>query len=95
MRGLIFSLALCLGAGEALAQRPSTLDMTCADVQAFIASNGAVVMSTGQYTYDRYVATRAQCLPGDVMRNRWVPAADTPECKLRVCVPRPPRPSRR
>ena len=48
-------------------------------------------MSTGQYTYDRFVANRGQCMLGDVMDHKWVPAADTPECRLRVCVPRPPR----
>lgn len=94
MRRTALSLILCLAAGETLAQRPSTLGMSCADVQAFITAQGAVVMSTGQYTYDRYVANRAQCFPGDIMDNRWVPTADTPECRVRVCVPRPPRPNR-
>ena len=92
MRRLTVFLILFLVASQAQAQRPSTLDMTCAEAQSFIAANGAVVMSTGEHTYDRFVAHRGHCLPGEFMDYKWVPAADTPQCRLRNCEPDWPLP---
>ena len=87
MRRFLLSLALSLVAGTATAQRPSTLGMSCAQAQALVAQSGAIVLSTGQHTYDRFVAHRGQCLPGEFYDREWVPAADTPQCRLHVCRP--------
>ena len=87
MRRFVLSLALFLIADTALAQRPSTLGMSCAEAQAVVAQAGAIVLSTGQHTYDRFVAHRGFCLPGEFMDRDWVPTADTPQCRLRVCRP--------
>jgi hypothetical protein len=92
MRTLTLSLMLGLAAGPALAQRSSTLGMTCAEAQSFVATNGAVVMSTGQFTYDRFVAHRGYCLAGEFIDYKWVPAADTPQCQMRICEPDWPLP---
>lgn len=83
MRMLVFALAFSLVAGHALAQRPSTLAMSCRQVQTLVAQNGAAVLSTGQHTYDRFVAHRGYCLPGEFFDYEWIPAADG-QCRLQV-----------
>lgn len=60
--------------------------MTCSQVQSMIERNGAVVLSTGQYTFDRYVYTRNFCQHGEVTRNQWVPTKDVARCRVRVCI---------
>lgn len=46
----------------ALAQgRPDARSMTCGQVQSLIAQRGAVVITTGPHTYDRFVAGRRWC----------------------------------
>lgn len=89
MRRLAFLLALSLLPNAVLAQRPSTLNMSCAEVQATVARAGAIVLSTGRNTYNRYVANRGQCLWGEFMDYEWVPTADG-RCRLQVCLPEPP-----
>jgi hypothetical protein len=84
MRRFVLSLTLSLLAGTALAQRPSTLGMSCGEAQALVAQAGAIVLSTGQHTYDRYVAHFGYCLPGEFLEREWVPTADG-QCRLRVC----------
>jgi len=41
--------------------------MTCAQAQALVTTTGAIVMSTGQYTYERFVAHRGFCRHGEVL----------------------------
>jgi hypothetical protein len=48
-------------AGAAAQGRPDSRQMSCAQVQNLIVQNGAVVLTTGQFTYDRYVASRQFC----------------------------------
>jgi len=55
---LAFAAALSVPAS---AQRPDARNMTCQQVNDMIASSGAVVLTTGQYTYDRYVADGRFC----------------------------------
>lgn len=57
--GLAAVLAATM-AGTALA-RPDTRAMTCAQTQATIERNGAIVLTTGRHTYDRFVGSRAMC----------------------------------
>lgn len=45
----------------ASAQRPDARTMSCQQVNDLIASRGAAVLTTGQYTYDRYVASGRYC----------------------------------
>lgn len=56
MRSAII-LVVLLSAAPSYAQRPSTLSMSCAEAQGVVASQGAIVLSTGRHTYDRFVAT--------------------------------------
>lgn len=71
---------------DAQSRRPDTRAMSCSQVQSLIKQNGAVVMSTGQYTFDRYVYTKNFCQHGEVARNQWVPTKDVKRCRVRVCI---------
>jgi hypothetical protein len=55
---LALTVALSVAAS---AQRPDARTMTCQQVHDLIASRGAVVLTTGQHTYDRYVASGRYC----------------------------------
>lgn len=55
---LVFAAAFSVPAS---AQRPDARSMTCEQVNNLILGNGAVVLTTGQYTYDRYVADGRFC----------------------------------
>lgn len=92
MRRLFFALAYFLTISAAAAQaRPSTLDMTCRQAEALVASRGAIVLSTGPYTYDRYVVDGRFCMLGEFLRAQWVPTRDTPQCPIGyVCTSNPP-----
>lgn len=79
---LIFILAF-----PALAQaRPDARTMTCGEVRALIRDHGAVVITTGRYTYKRFVYHRGFCLYSERIGHEWIATSDTPECRLRVCV---------
>jgi len=79
---IAFCLLAVLAAGPALAQRPSTLGMSCSEAQNVVASRGAIVLSTGQYTYDRFVAAPGFCSLGEWARPATAPTADTRSCRL-------------
>jgi hypothetical protein len=88
-RSLLLVLAALL-AGTSVAQaRPSTLDMSCAEAAATVASYGAAVLSTGEYTYNRFVAHSGFCLPGERAVPALAPTFDTEYCPLGyTCEPR-------
>lgn len=73
---------LGLMAGEALAARPDTRAMTCAQARGLIAQYGSLVMTTGQYTYDRIVHNRGFCGPGQDTQWLTAPTLDTPSCRV-------------
>ncbi len=86
MRSLIIAAALIAGATAAVA-RPDTLRMTCNQARAVVASQGAAVLGSGPNIYDRYVADRRFCPPGDVARASYVQTIDAPYCPVGgVCV---------
>jgi len=75
----VCAIALAFVSTAAFA-RPSTLAMTCAQAQNMVASQGAVVMSTGAHTYDRFVAS-----PGFCEFNEWAYTASAPTKDRRNC----------
>lgn len=80
-RGRLILLAGLLAATPALAQeRPSSTAMTCAQAAGLVRARGAVVLGTGGFTYDRYVANQGFCLPTDYAENAFVPTRDVPQC---------------
>ena len=82
MKTFLLSLAVALAAtSTAAAQpRPSSVQMSCRQAAGLVASQGALVLGTGGFTYDRFVADRRFCLRTEVTEAAWVPTADTPQC---------------
>jgi hypothetical protein len=79
MKTLIITVALVTTATSAMA-RPSTVAMSCRQAGGLVATAGAIVLGTGGYTYDRFVAHRGYCLRTEIDEPAYVPAADTPQC---------------
>ena len=79
-RPLIALLAFVLmGTGLAHA-RPQSPARSCAANRQSVLANGAVVLGTGGYTYDRFVRDRSFCQFDEIADPAWVPARDTPQC---------------
>ena len=76
----LFAATLAAGLQSAHAQRADTRSFTCASAWAFVQSRGAVVMSTGNYTYDRLVSQRRYCQMDEVLQRHYAQTADSPRC---------------
>lgn len=80
----LLTLALGLGllqmAAPAEAARPDLRRMSCAQAQAMVAQRGAVVMTTGRYTYKRFVAGIRWCDRWETIRPAVATTRDTPQC---------------
>lgn len=72
--------ALVAVAPQTALARPDTRAMTCAQAQALVKQQGAVVMSTGTYTYQRFVSTRAYCERFEITWPLYAPTRDNPQC---------------
>ena len=84
-----FTLAFAFLASPADAQRPFVPAMTCAQAAGLVRSAGAIVLSTGRYTYDRFVAEDGYCLPEDVAKPAFERTLDNPSCLIGYyCAPR-------
>jgi len=76
MRSLVLLIAT-----EAWSQgRPVSTALTCSGAAALVVSQGAVVLGTGTYTYDRYVSGPNYCVRGEPTEPAWVPTLDNPQC---------------
>jgi hypothetical protein len=82
MPRLLLTLALSMLACAAMAARPSTLDMTCNQARNFVASHGAVVMSTGPFTFERFVAHAGHCMWDEYAARVWAPTRDASQCRV-------------
>ncbi|MDB5640949.1 MAG: hypothetical protein JWN07_266 [Hyphomicrobiales bacterium] len=60
--------------------RPDTMRMSCAASADIVQRAGAVVLHSGPNIYDRYVSAQNFCSREEIMRPRWVPAADNAQC---------------
>jgi hypothetical protein len=91
-RSSLFLVIMALPSAGAFAQsKPLTFGMSCSEAKFLVTSRGAIVLSTGQYAYDRYVSSQASCLSGQFTRPAWVPTADAPQCFVGyTCVDSPP-----
>jgi hypothetical protein len=93
MRRLAILIAALLLAGEASAiERYQTTSMSCARVQAALNSDGQAILrypapdNPSLVLFDRFVRDRAFCSASQRADLRSVPAADTPNCRVRKCV---------
>ena len=81
MRKLTICILL-LSLADIAHARPDVRTMTCAQASALVRQYGAVVLTTGRYTYDRYVARQAYCERPFVILRAWVATADTKQCNI-------------
>ena len=78
----ILAATLLLAATPAEAQRPDLRAMSCPQAQALVASRGAVVMTTGQFTFERFVAHRGFCQREEKTRRAWATTGDGVRCNI-------------
>jgi hypothetical protein len=81
-RSLLTALAVLLAGTSIAAARPSTVNMSCAQAAATVASRGAVVLGTGGPTFDRFVAHGGFCQRDEYTEIATVPTADTGSCNI-------------
>lgn len=89
MRHLTFYIVLLILAGPALAARPDVRKMTCQQVQQMVLERGAVVATTGKYTYQRFVSDYLYCDYWEWATPVRVKTKDTSKCRLYICEQRP------
>ena len=85
--GARLGLATCvflIAAGAAQA-RPDVRTMSCAQAQQTVYQYGAAVMTTGQYTFQRFVAGGGYCHPHQWSAPFWAATKDTKRCPLLIC----------
>lgn len=83
MRRLSGSLvALLVLAGPVLAARPDVRKMTCDQARSLVLQRGAVVMTTGQYTYKRFVSRQSYCDYWERAASAWTATRDDPQCRI-------------
>jgi hypothetical protein len=81
-RTIVFLALLGMAATAQAQPRVSTLNLSCRQGRAVVMSQGAVVLSTGPNTYDRFVSSPAFCAPGETTELVWVRTADTAQCPI-------------
>jgi hypothetical protein len=83
MKRFVLALALLASVSDARAQqRPFAPSLPCRQVQQIVSANGAVVISTGQFTYDRYVSGAGFCQINESIEPAWIATRDTPQCPV-------------
>ena len=91
-RGAIAAFFLLVSSPAFAISRYDPTEMPCATVQELVGREGEVVLRYGSSSilglpvYDRYVAERAWCGPGEVTRTTGVPSADQKYCPVKKCV---------
>lgn len=76
---LLASLLLSLATPSMAQARPDSLATRCADLQALVRREGAVVIGTGPNLYDRFVADPGYCA-SQRSEPAWIPARDVKQC---------------
>ncbi|MBJ3774124.1 hypothetical protein [Acuticoccus mangrovi] len=91
-RGALAGLAVAVTVGALTATaapaaaRPDTRTMTCAEANALVRREGQVVMTTGTYTYRRFVANVGYCDRWQGIKPEYAPSRDNPKCVMHsVC----------
>jgi len=70
------------GAAEAANRRPDLRQMTCAQAQNLVRQHGAVVFTTGQYTYSMFVSNISYCDRNQTLFTQYGQTRDTPRCPV-------------
>jgi hypothetical protein len=80
----ITTLAILATASASFA-RPDARTMTCQQTQSLIDRQGAITISTGRHTYERFVAYDGYCYHPEVRRITYIKTRDTNECPVYHC----------
>lgn len=62
--------------------RINTTNLSCNQAQDLVYSRGAIVLSTGRNTYDRFVANRSFCPIGDYAKPAYVRTRNRRSCDI-------------
>jgi hypothetical protein len=81
-RLVLSALVATLATTSVAGARPNTTTMTCAQAAATVSRAGAIVLSTGAFTYDRFVADISHCMPRQTTGPGIAPTRDNPECEV-------------
>jgi len=82
--------ALAILAASPASARPSVHTMTCAQAQALVKGQGAVVANTGPHTFERFVVDQRGCNRQQVTRPAYVRTRDNRQCLIGMrCVDAP------
>jgi len=79
---LIATAAVFSQISVANAQRADTNTMTCSQAKTVVKNAGGIVLSTGRYTYERYVRSRAFCELNQTIRSERVSTKDNNRCRI-------------
>ena len=82
MRYLTGILVALLLAGPAAAARPDARALTCHQARMLVLERGAVVMTTGRYTYQRFVSQLGYCDYWERTTTAWTATRDDPNCRI-------------
>ncbi|WP_346895136.1 hypothetical protein [uncultured Roseibium sp.] len=74
------AVLIVLASGQFAAARPDLRLMTCLEAQHMVKRNGSVVVTTGPYTFSRYVSDRRYCDRGQAAFPQLGPTRDNPKC---------------
>ncbi|MET0312849.1 MAG: hypothetical protein ABW275_00495, partial [Hansschlegelia sp.] len=78
---ILFGLVATAGLGATSAEaRPYAPKMSCSSLQSLLKERGALVISTGPNTYDRYVSDSRYCQRTQRLVPEWIQSADKPDC---------------
>jgi len=72
----ILTGTMVLAATAVAEARPDVRSLSCARVQAMIDRNGAIVMTTGRHTFERFVNSRRYCENDQRVQPVRIDAAD-------------------
>lgn len=61
--------------------------LACGDAKSLVWQSGAIVLTTGRHTYDRFVVNERLCPPGHMTRPAYVQTRDAQACEIGyICV---------
>jgi hypothetical protein len=81
VKKIILAIALSGFTSSVFAQsRPDSAQLPCATVAGIVQREGAVIVGTGPYTYDRYVRDESVCYANQILKPAWVLSRDQAQC---------------
>ncbi|MEP3279740.1 MAG: hypothetical protein ABJN26_06950 [Stappiaceae bacterium] len=76
----LLTLATILFSMGSVQARQDVRRLSCAQAQNLVQRNGAVVLTTGQHTFRRFVRDRFYCDPDQIVVRTRAPSRDNPRC---------------